>query len=380
MKSCNNIITAQTAAVAVITLTFFCCSLAVYGYEDIEFSGGVTAEIDYVVDGSVWVYDANVTLYEPAHILGFVGIGSGAVLDIYGGEIDYMLLISTSDLSLPEGIVTVYGTDFTVDGVSVDPNTTELFLQGQTLAGVYENRTPFAFPVDCVIIGGGGFVYYQTVKLGWVVSEPDIELSESGYNFGQVDVGAIQTDVVSVFNLGNASLTIQSLELGQSQKTQFALTVFQTPITLEPNSFIDFEILFSPVIDGIDTAVLSIISNDPNDPVVDVVLTGEGMPVVLSSEEQVTQILDAYGSAVRDDLIQGVGKKKSAKKKIKVFGKMLNLADELIAAGYDNYALKVLLMIEKKCDGLKSPKDFIKGEGAVELNTLINELIDTLQQ
>ncbi|MCD6175138.1 MAG: choice-of-anchor D domain-containing protein [Planctomycetes bacterium] len=368
----------QTVTIAFTVFTFFFCPLVVYG--DIEFSGGVTAEIDYVVDGSLWVYDANVTLYEPAHILGFVGTASGAVLDVYGGQIDYMLLISTSDLTLPEGIVTVYGTDFAVEGVPVDSNTTEIFLQGQTLSGVYENGTPFAFPVDCVIAGGGGFLYYQTVKLGWVVSEPDIELSQDEYNFEQVDIGSTQTGVVSVFNLGNASLTIQTLELEQSQQAQFTLTAFQVPVTLEPNSFIDLEILFSPVTDGVDTAVLSITSNDPNDPVVDILLTGESISVVLLPEEQIAQILDAYDSAVQEDLIQGIGNKKSATQKIVVFEKILNLADELIAAGYNDYALEVLLMIEKKCDGLKSPKDFIKGDGAAELNALINELIQTLQE
>ncbi len=377
MRNCSNV-TIQTVIIAFTVFTFFFCPLVVYG--DIEFSGGVTAEIDYVVDGSLWVYDANVTLYEPAHILGFVGTASGAVLDVYGGQIDYMLLISTNDLSLPEGIVTVYGTDFAVEGVPVDSNTTEIFLQGQTLSGVYENGTPFAFPVDCVIVGGGGFIYYQTVKLGWVVSEPDIELSQDEYNFEQVDIGSTQTEMIPVFNLGNSSLTIQSLELEQSQQAQFALAAFQVPVTLEPNSFIDLEILFSPVVDGVDTAVLSITSNDPNDPVVDILLTGEGVSVVLLPEEQIAQILDDYNIAVRDGTIKGNGNRRSAKNKVRVFKKMLVITEWLITAGYNDYALEVLLMIEKKCDGLKSPKDFIKGDGAAELNALINELIQTLQE
>jgi hypothetical protein len=378
MKSCS-VLTIQTIKTVVIVFAFFCTSLAAHG--DIEFSGGITAEIDYLVEGSVWVYDANVALYEPAHILGFVGTDSESVLDVYGGQIDYMLIISTSDLSLPEGEVTVYGTDFAVDGIPVDPNTTELFLQGQVLSGVYESGTPFAFPVDCVIVGGGDFIYYQTVKLGWVVSEPDIEVSQTEYNWGKIDVGSVQVDVVPVFNLGNASLTIESLQLEQAQQSQFTLAPLQAlPVTLEPNSVIDLEVSFSPVIEGIDTAVLSILSNDPNEPVIDVLLTGEGVSVVLSPEEQLTQILDVYDLAAEDGSIQGVGNAKSAKNKVKVFGKILSVADELLLAGYDEYALETLLMIEKKCDGQKTPKDFIEGPAAEELNTLINKLIDTLQQ
>ena len=377
MKS-HCILAGQTTQIAVIVFTFFCGSMM--AYEDIEFSGGVTAEIDYLVDGSVWVYDANVIMYEPAHILGFVVTGSGAVLDVYGGQIDYMLLISMHDTAFPDGVVTVYGTDFAVDGNPVDPNTAELFLQGQTLSGVYENGMPFAFPVDCTITGGGGFIYYQTVKLGWLVSEPDIELSHTDYNFGQVDIGTSQTSTVSVFNLGNASLTIQSLELEQSQQAQFALADFLIPVTLEPNSYIDLEIAFSPVIDGLDTAVLTVISDDPNDPAIDVVLTGEGMSVALSPDEQIAQILNDYNTAVQEGTIKGVGNRRSGRNKLRVFRKMLVISKRLIDAGYNHHALKVLVMIEKKCDGKKAPKDFIKGPAAEKLNSQINELVNTLQQ
>ncbi|MHC5101745.1 MAG: hypothetical protein ACYSOG_07925, partial [Planctomycetota bacterium] len=132
--------------------------------------------------------------------------------------------------------------------------------------------------------------------------------------------------------------------------------------------------------EGVETGVLTIVSNDPNDPVVDVLLTGEGMSVVLSSEEQITQILGFFDGAIEEGSIQGVGKAKSATNKVRVFGKILSLADELLLAGYDEYALETLLMIEKKCDGQKAPKDFIEGAAAEELNTLINELIDILQQ
>ncbi|MHC4962554.1 MAG: choice-of-anchor D domain-containing protein, partial [Planctomycetota bacterium] len=306
MKSCG-IRTIQTIKTIVIVFAFFCSSLAAHG--DIEFSGGITAEIDYLVEGHVWVYDANVALYEPAHIQGAVVTSSESVLDVYGGQIDYMLIISTSDFSLPEGVVTIYGTDFAVDGVGVDPNTTELFLQGQSLSGVYESGIPFAFPVDCVIVGGRDFLYYQTVRLGWVVDEPepDIEVSERAYHLGTVDVGSMQAGVVPVFNRGDAALAIESLQLEQGEHVQFTLQSLKgLPAILEPNSVIDLAVSFSPVIKGVDTAVLSILSNDPNEPVIDVVLTGEGVPFILTAREHSEQILDVYDLAVENGSVQGV--------------------------------------------------------------------------
>jgi len=351
-------------------------------YGDIEFAGGVTAQIDYTVDGSIWVYDANVIMVNPAHILGFVITASGAVLDVYGGQIDYMLLISTSDNTLPEGQVTVYGTEFAVDGVPVPPGTTELFLQNQTLSGVYEDGTPFSYVVDCAISGNANYIYYQTVKLGWVVSEPDIEVSQYDYDFGQTDIGTTRYGVLTVYNLGSEALTVQSIEIQQGQDVQFGFTPLQVmPLTLAPNTALDIEILYTPVLEGLAQATLQLTSDDPDQPALQVALAGEGISVVLSPEEQMTQLFDAFDLAVQQGSIQGVGDKKSAVNKLKTFGKMLAIADELIAGGYDEEALDTLLMIEAKCDGEKSPKDFVQGDGnAVEdLNALINDLINALQ-
>ena len=379
MKSCS-LLTIQTIKTVVIVFAFFCGSLAAHG--DIEFSGGITAEIDYLVEGSVLIYDANVALYNPAHITGGVLCDSRSILDVYGGQIDFMLLVSTSGIDLPDAQVTIYGTDFALDGEPLTPDTTELYIPYQKLSGTYFDGTPFSFYVDCYLTGGpGGVFYFQTIKLGWIVSQPDIEVSESNYHFGQVDIESTHTEVIGIFNLGDAPLTIESLQLEQSQLAQFEMSSWQTlPVTLEPNSFIDLDIQFSPVIEGVDTGVLTIVSNDPNDPAVDVVLTGEGVPFILTAREHSEQILDVYDLAVENGSVQGVGKGQSANNKIDTFGKMLAAADDLIETGLYESALLTLQIIELKCDGQKSPEDFIKGPAAEELNMRVNELIDTLQQ
>ncbi|MHC5084836.1 MAG: hypothetical protein ACYSOV_04460, partial [Planctomycetota bacterium] len=194
MKSCS-LLTIQTIKTVVIVFAFFCSSLAAHG--DIEFSGGITAEIDYLVEGSVLIYDANVALYNPAHITGGVLCDSRSTLDVYGGQIDFMLLVSTSGIDLPDAQVTIYGTDFALDGEPLTPDTTELYIPYQKLSGTYFDGTPFSFYVDCYLTGGpGGVFYFQTIKLGWIVSQPDIEVSESNYHFGQVDIESTHTEVI----------------------------------------------------------------------------------------------------------------------------------------------------------------------------------------
>lgn len=366
--------------IATLLIAVLLCIGPGMAYGDIEFAGGATAQIDYTVNGSVWIYDANVIMVEPAHILGFVITASGAVLDVYGGQIDYMLLISTSDDTLPEGQVTVYGTDFAVDGVPVAPGTTELFLQNQTLSGVYEDGTPFNYVVDCAISGNATYIYYQTVKLGWVVSEPDIEVSQYDYDFGQTNIGTTQYGTLTVYNLGNQALTLQFLEIQQDQDVQFGFTPLQViPLTLAPNTALDIEIFYTPALEGLAQAALQIISDDPDLPIIQVALTGAGVSVVLSPAEHMTHLLDAFDLAVQQGSIKGVGNKQSAANKLDAFKKMLILADELVAGGYDDYALETLQMIEAKCGGQKSPADFIQGGAAAELNAQINELIESLQ-
>jgi len=360
-------------------MMFLICSPFASAYEEIEFSGGVTATIDYTVDGSVSIYDAHVTMVEPAHILDYIITASGAVLDIYGGQIDYLLMISMNDMTLPDGVVTVYGNNFAVDGVPVDPETTELFLMGETLSGTYADGTAFSYPVDCVIVGGAGYVYYQTVKLGWIASEPDIELLPVEHDFGQTDIGEINSTTVTIYNAGNAGLTVQSLSLEQDLPIQFDFITPQTlPFTLEPDTTINIEILYSPAYEGLAEATFIVFSNDPDTPILSTELMGAGINVVLSPAEKIAVITEVFEEMVQNGLITGVGNTKSAANKIETFENMIATANELIAGGYEEYALDVLTTIEAKCDGHKSPSDFIEGDGAVELNLLINEIIDTL--
>lgn len=136
---------------------------------DEYYAGGVTVDIDYEVFGYLWVEDATVNLYENAHIINDTFFGdiyatSGAVINIYGGTVDGIFLVTTSSDQFSEAEVTIYGTDFAVDGVPVDPAVTEVYLVNQQLSGVYASGTAFSHLVDTSTSG-------TTVKLAWLVEE-----------------------------------------------------------------------------------------------------------------------------------------------------------------------------------------------------------------
>lgn len=365
----------NTLVVVILTILSFGISASAV---DLEFYGGVYAEIDTTVDGSVWIYDATVAMYEPAHITEFVIATSGATLNIYGGQIDYMLMVTTSENEFPEAAVTVYGTDFMVDGVPVEPGTPELFLSGQILSGIYETGTPFSFMVDCILMGNAGSVFYQTVKLGWVSSAPVIELEQTEYDFGQTEVGTIREGTVTVTNVGDAALNIQDVGVFQEGLLQFDIEPLQViPLTLEPGGSLTLTVYYSPFDEGLAEGTLGILSDDPVTPYVEVALYGEGIPA--SPEQQIIAILDFYHWAIENGTLEGEGNNRSAANKLETFGEMLGIAEELILAGQYNQAMGMLTMVEAKCDGQRSPVDFVIGEAAPLLNAMINDLIDTLQ-
>lgn len=361
--------------IALAAIVLVCCGFL---FADEYYAGGVTVDIDRDVLGYLWVEDATVNLYENAHIVndafyGDIYATSGSVINIYGGQIDGYLFITTSENGMPEAQVTVFGTEFAVDGVPVDPAATELFLQGQELSGVYVDGTPFAYMVDCTVTAN----FYLTVKLGWLESAAEIETDQMDVDFGQVDIGDTQSAFVTVANTGNANMTLQSLSILQDKDVQFDFVPLQQlPVTIEPDTAIEIEVLFGPVAEGATEAVLQIGSDDPDQVVVEVNLYGEGLRVVMTAEEQMDMILEYYAMALEDGTITGVGNRRAARNKAIAFGKTLLWANRLIDAGSDRQALKIVQVAERQC----SRKRLITGEGVPVLSEMLDELIVTLEE
>lgn len=355
------------------------CSGGLLFAEDLYLNDGLSYQIDYTIDGSLWIENASVGLYNPAWITGFAITGSGAVLDIYGGQIDYMLLVSTSDNGLPDGVVTIYGTEFAVDGVAVPTDTAELYLTNKTLTGVYQDGTPFSIVVDCAISGNATYLHYQTLKLGWIVAQPQVAAAPSQYDFQQVDIGSTGWGLVTVSNTGNANLTVQSLSIAQSEPAQFGFTPLQVmPLTLEPGMSVDVEVYFTPAVEGYSEATLNIESSDPATASLSIRLGGSGVVVELTPEQQVQAVVEFLQEGLAAGTIEGEGKGSCAPNKARTFAKMVKASKLLIDAGYYDYALEALGVVEKKCDGRKAPADFVKGQDVAALHTMIAELIAEL--
>jgi len=267
------------AAAVLLTSTAVQADITAYGE---YYYGGVVVDFGRVVNGYLWIEDATVNLYKNAHIKTALYVGdvfstSGSVLNIYGGKIDDALVITSNYNGLPEATVTVYGYGFAVAGVPVPERTPELFIQNQVLSGFYADGTPFAYKVDCFAEGS----FKLTLKLGWILSAPELAVSPEAIHFGSVKINDSVSQTVSVTNTGTANLIIQSIGFAEGSSAEFACaSVPQLPATIEPGASIPVDVVFTPAATGAALAVLMI--RGDNVDTAQVMLTGSGIKPVIA--------------------------------------------------------------------------------------------------
>ena len=110
--------------------------------------------------------------------------------------------------------------------------------------------------------------------------QPDISVSPTSLPFGDVNVGSSSTQNLRITNNGTQNLVVSSVTIIGTDAGQFSIVVGScgslTP-TILPSSNCEIGVTFSPTSTGAKTASLSISSNDPDTPLLDIPLTGTGL-------------------------------------------------------------------------------------------------------
>jgi hypothetical protein len=341
----------------------------------------------------VWIEDATVNLLPGAHIkndnyMGDLYAANGSVVNIYGGQIDNMLLITTAYNGLADPYVTLYGTNFAVDGVPVEAGTTELYLANQVISGLYGDGTPFAIRVDCFAEGS----YQLTLHLAWLDETPEepeepeepqpvpaIEVSLAAVDFGQVRVGAFAEQFLIVSNVGDAPLTLTSAILEQEDTFQFYTTgLRQAAVTLQAGENTVLGVLYAPAVEGTAAATLVLLSDDPNTSRLEIPVSGEGV-VPLACAQQIQAIVTFFDESVAAGTLTGIGWGRSAVYRLQALRYLLLTAQAFIEQknyGMAEAALKAVLL---KIDGQSRPGDFAAGPAAAELEARIRLLLEDLK-
>ncbi|MBN1593179.1 MAG: choice-of-anchor D domain-containing protein [Candidatus Coatesbacteria bacterium] len=107
------------------------------------------------------------------------------------------------------------------------------------------------------------------------VSSPDISSDVTSLEFGQVDVGESGSKKVTITNIGDGDLTVESIFTDDSL---FEPTFDGSlPARLEPSEELEIEISFTPNAEGEFEATLTITSDDADTPSLTIGLSGEGI-------------------------------------------------------------------------------------------------------
>lgn len=132
-----------------------------------------------------------------------------------------------------------------------------------------------------VIYGDGATIRYTYDAAGnrltqRVLGGPDIRLSAGSLDFGRVVVGATKDLSFTVFNDGDADLTVSGLTLPGGP---FSVVSPAVPFVMAASSSQAVSVRFSPAAAGAAGATLTVVSDDPDETSLPVPLSGEGLLV-----------------------------------------------------------------------------------------------------
>ncbi len=172
---------------------------------------GEIADIDYAIEGDYLMVLGTANLYPGAYIDWGIYAATGCEINIYGGEIGdgFFVLLYTGE-PIPE--VTVYGTDFALDGVPLDPQV-GYFITGSSgfgvLTGTYENGDP----IDLLFYSDVP-IYLQSPDTGIVVDiKPGNEQNNINLNSkGVVPVAVLTTEQFDAATLDPATALFAGAE------------------------------------------------------------------------------------------------------------------------------------------------------------------------
>ncbi|MDT7041192.1 kelch repeat-containing protein [Candidatus Nitronereus thalassa] len=122
-----------------------------------------------------------------------------------------------------------------------------------------------------------------TMSFAPPVSQSDIQVVPTVIDFGDVELATSQSATVTISNVGPTSnLTLESVSLESGGTGDLALTLTPTtPFLLTPGASTDVEVRFTPSSESSHGDVLEIASDDVDEPLVSINLTGRGVvPVV----------------------------------------------------------------------------------------------------
>jgi hypothetical protein len=188
-----------------------------------------------------------------------------------------------------------------------------------------------------------------------------------------VDVGGASVIIVTVTNTATGPLEVTSIELTLSSDPAFSIIDVspEVPTFLALAEVVDVMIQLAPTATGEAIATLAVVSDDPDEGLVEVALSGNGVPF----DEQAMELLDLFDSLG----LVGAGPGMSGPGRLGALRNMIEASGDLIDDELFEEACDQLLDAFNRTDGEFPPPDFVEeGVGADTLAAAILELRDNL--
>jgi len=259
-----------------------------------------------------------------------------------------------------------------------------IFGDGQTGSGAtlpHEFQSPGIYSVALVVTDDGGADDFDIIDIT-VTPGGNIKVSPAEYDFGDVELGSSSSTIITIMNpLGGTyedPVYIENISLMGGGSGSFEVTVNPAGSTIQPGESNDVGITFTPSAEGYVSTTLQIASDDPVFPLIEVALGGEGVLDELPPEGQIAAILGFFDAAVEAGSLEGDGPGNSAGNRLNAQRNMIEACGDLIEDELYEDACGQLAAALKKCDGQPNPPDFVTGEAAAVIKSMIEVLRATL--
>ncbi|MCK4774614.1 MAG: choice-of-anchor D domain-containing protein, partial [Candidatus Krumholzibacteria bacterium] len=202
-----------------------------------------------------------------------------------------------------DGLQVAFNTDYVHDNLAVRFSTAPAWLSVDPGSGTVPPGMSMDVDVTFDAAGLNGGDYYSDIVVAnndplnseWIVpahlnvtGAPDISVSDTLLAFGQVFIGGTVLDTVVVKNVGTDLLAVGSVATDHPD-----YTVDVASFNLNPGESQDIQVTFTPTTAAVILGTLTLQSNDPDAPTVDVALEGEGLiaPVIAVSPDSLAESL-----------------------------------------------------------------------------------------
>ncbi len=224
--------------------------------------------------------------------------------DIYPGVVAPGVSIRTSDLTFggifPNSYATVSGTSFSSPHV-----TGAMALLMNAFPSVTVNKLESALKQSALDLGipgkdndyGKGLIDVMAAYNLLLNPVPDVEASPESHEFGVTEINTVSTsNTFTVKNSGVGNLMIGTISITGPNPAEFQIVSDNcSEEIVEPSSTCSIEVFFSPSLSGSQNANLTIQSNDPDTPTLNITLHGTGMQ---SSYDKVTVVVPNGGEVI----------------------------------------------------------------------------------